>query len=210
MDSRAEAVLRVQPLSRAEIRTRAERMLRAVAPEQLEHLAPLPARQLILERLEPHGIRVGFEDLPEAVEARTRAPGPEHPANLWALVELRPWDLVALCRQKAPPSRALATLAHELGHVVLHVRQLAVRPPRVAPLEQVAPYEEAEWQAWCFAGCLCAPVGVARMELGRGATVAELAASWGISRVFLARHLARYGLAEDTEQDNRQLALEGA
>ncbi|WP_334178826.1 ImmA/IrrE family metallo-endopeptidase [Pseudoxanthomonas sp.] len=47
------------------------------------------------------------------------------------------------------------TLAHELGHLLLHANQAYQRNMRLA--ENIPPYKSAEWQANTFAGALLMP-----------------------------------------------------
>lgn len=204
---------RVPPLSREDIRAKAEQVLRASAPELLERPAPLPVGEFAAGSLERYGINFVPAELPVLVEAQAKE-GPGRPGP-WAIIELPGSAYRRLRGHGEVFPRLRATVAHELGHAVLHVRQAAERRRRGLPALDVAPalevpfFENAEWQAWCFAGCLCAPPAVLAPLVERGEDLRQLADTFGISRSFTRQHLERYGLeVKDMEMD-RQLALQG-
>lgn len=92
---------------------------------------------------------------------------------------------------------ARATVAHELGHAVLHVEYLRRRSHQgMAHLLQrqsssgMMTIERSEWQAWCFGTCLLAPrAGIE--SLGPSATIGDLARHFGVSRDLMNIHLDR-------------------
>lgn len=91
---------------------------------------------------------------------------------------------------------ARSTVAHELGHAVMHVRHIraslrtgALGLKRTSRSD-LPHFESAEWQAWAFAGCLLIP----RRTIGAmvGQPLREVAATYGVSSAFLAKHLRRF------------------
>lgn len=106
-------------------------------------------------------------------------------------------------------NRARATVAHELGHAVLHVpyirqqrqqghEKALVRVTRA----QLAPYRDPEWQAWAFAGCLLMPRG--SLESMQGRSLVDVARVHGVSTQFAAAHCARLKVPVGaTEPDER-------
>ena len=67
------------------------------------------------------------------------------------------------------------TIAHEIGHYILHNKQMCVLT-RVYAGETVKTYEDPEWQADAFAGEFLCPA-----EVAKDLTVNEIVARYGIS-----------------------------
>ncbi len=68
------------------------------------------------------------------------------------------------------------TIAHEIGHYILHANPNMARYPRIYPGDDVKPYEDSEWQADAFAGeflCPCQAI--------KGMTPEEVANKFGVS-----------------------------
>lgn len=73
--------------------------------------------------------------------------------------------------------RDRATMAHELGHLLLHGQ---VQFARRVPMRQIPPYRSSEWQANCFAGELLVPKWW--LDRQRGLGVDEVASVCRVSR----------------------------
>ena len=67
------------------------------------------------------------------------------------------------------------TIAHEIGHYILHNKQMSVLT-RVYPGERVKTFEDPEWQASAFAGEFLCPASKTH-----GLSVAKLAVKFGVS-----------------------------
>ncbi len=68
------------------------------------------------------------------------------------------------------------TIAHEIGHYILHTNPRMARYPRIYPGDDVKPYEDSEWQADAFAGeflCPCQTI--------QGMTPKQVAEKYGVS-----------------------------
>lgn len=68
------------------------------------------------------------------------------------------------------------TIAHEIGHYILHANPAVARYPRIYPGDDVKPYEDSEWQADAFAGeflCPCQTI--------QGMTPEQIAEKYGVS-----------------------------
>lgn len=68
------------------------------------------------------------------------------------------------------------TIAHEIGHYILHANPRIVKYPRIYPGDNVMPYEDSEWQADAFAGeflCPCQAI--------KGMTPEQTANKYGVS-----------------------------
>jgi hypothetical protein len=66
------------------------------------------------------------------------------------------------------------TLAHELGHLLMHTGN----PVQMARGQSVKPYVDAEWQADAFAGAFLMPAD----EVRRCVSINEIMARFGVSR----------------------------
>lgn len=97
---------------------------------------------------------------------------------------------------------AQSTMAHELGHAILHVPELhtANRIQRVLGDEVAAlrrsrrkdlvAYKDPEWQAWHCAGCLCMPAELLH-QMPVVADAADVADAFNVNEVFARAHLDR-------------------
>ena len=78
-------------------------------------------------------------------------------------------------RARRGEGRDRFTIAHEIGHYILHNTNLLTLT-RVYPNEKVKPYEDVEWQADAFAGeLLCPSCAIADMEVN------DIANFYGVS-----------------------------
>ena len=68
------------------------------------------------------------------------------------------------------------TIAHEIGHYILHTGSEMVRFHRIYPGDNVKPYEDSEWQADSFAGEFLCPA-----QSIKGMDAQDVAAKYGIS-----------------------------
>lgn len=78
-------------------------------------------------------------------------------------------------RAVAGHGRDRFTIAHELGHYLLHNRQMCVLT-RIYGSEKILPYEDPEWQADAFAGEFLCPVTATT-----GISVKRLSEKYGVS-----------------------------
>lgn len=90
-------------------------------------------------------------------------------------------------------NRARATVAHELGHAVLHVPYLRRIRAQGQPWLKVSrthleSSRDPESQAWAFAGCLLMPRSLLSTTQG---AFTELARVYGVSHSFARAHMAR-------------------
>jgi hypothetical protein len=188
-----ETVVEVPPLSlkdieqrSAEVRDLLVSLTRAAGPA-------LPWDELV----DRHLPRAGLLFYPASVaelEDREAATDPSGEGAIHIL--MRPELYEALTDPGPGGNRARATVAHELGHAVLHVPFLRRQRGQAQPLTrvsraQLAPFRDPEWQAWAFAGCLLMPRSLlvaTRKPLG------EVARAHGVSSQFAAAHYARLRL----------------
>lgn len=78
-------------------------------------------------------------------------------------------------RAVAGLGRDRMTIAHELGHYLLHNKQMGMLT-RVYDNEQIKTFEDPEWQATAFAGELLCPA-----EFTKGLSADEIAEKYGVS-----------------------------
>lgn len=184
---------RVRGRSRANIAHEAERFLRLHAPEHLDGAGAVDLAQLVDYGLQDAGIvvyPVSDENLPDA-EAETRAS-----EGRWLEIWMREEFFSALFERDANTNRARSTLAHEIGHAVLHEPDVrtgrhlpAALALRRAPRSELKPYEDSEWQAHMFAGALLLPrPALQQTDLNDHAA---LAIRFDVSEAFVRSHLRR-------------------
>lgn len=133
---------------------------------------------------------VSADELPDS-EAETRA-GEGRWLEIWMQVDF--YD--ALFEPNSNTNRARSTLAHEIGHAVLHAvdvrtgrhrpHALALRRVRRSELE---PFRDSEWQAHTFAGALLMPrPALRKLKLDN---TRALAHEFQVSESFARSHLKR-------------------
>lgn len=181
----------VQPRSTESIAQVAERFLRRRAPEYLSSGRALDLSHLVDYGLQKEGIMVypvSADELPES-EAETRA---ARCLEIWMRAEF----YEALFEANSNTNRARSTLAHEIGHAVLHdvdVRTGHHRPHALALRRglrsELEPFKDSEWQAHTFAGALLMPRPALR-KVKCDDTLA-LAAQFQVSEAFVRSHLKR-------------------
>lgn len=80
-------------------------------------------------------------------------------------------------RARKGEGRDRFTIAHEIGHYILHNSSLLALT-RVYPNEEVKPYEDVEWQADAFAGeLLCPSYALKKSKM----TIEQIAKFYGVS-----------------------------
>lgn len=101
--------------------------------------------------------------------------------------------------------RYRSTLAHEIGHSLLHVR-----PIQRAGLSQIfsqqkgptlyradaniEPFRDPEWQAWEFAGSILMPKRALLKSIDEGASVNDLAQIFDVNAAFVTSRLGKLRL----------------
>lgn len=187
--------IRMPPITKATMQALGTELAKLLQPSLLAG-EPLNLPLLVDERLQSLGIDVYPEgnkwDLPDPdVAAWTET----LPDRTRIVVRQDIWDAFV-----EPPPRshfARATLAHELGHALLH--SPVIRRRRKANATELLArrsttsmltIEQPEWQAWCLAGCLAMPeAAVDRMPVRNEFT---LSSQFAVSVDFARQHLARY------------------
>ncbi|MDQ3221866.1 MAG: ImmA/IrrE family metallo-endopeptidase [Gemmatimonadota bacterium] len=191
-----EEVLVVPPARKAEIEELADSLLHRLCPANLQEPQPLDALALI-DQLEHFGIHFmpgSFEEMGHRIGLAV--PSGDGPVNV--LIREDQWESLLAGGRRANMSRA--TVAHELGHALIHVpfvRRKLKYPGgqntlnRVSSME-IPAYLNSEWQAWMFAGALLAPrqalMKVLPLSVHRVAEVFE------ISMDLASRHVRRLDL----------------
>lgn len=172
----------------------AEAALEELYPAALRSPQPVDLCHLIDTELPRHGIHISpasFLELGNR-EAVTDPAGDDEIEIL--LLEDRYEDLFA---GGSKANRARATVGHELGHGVLHVpviRRWRKLPTANLLLARTAranmqPWEDPEWQAWCFAGAFLVPARTLRPI--RGEDLWTLAQFYNVSPDFMRSRLKR-------------------
>jgi len=159
-----EKVPEVRPRSFSEIESIATAVLEALAPEMLIEPMALDIAELIDYKLGDLGIwvhPVSFAEMPDN-EADTTVKR-DGESQIRILYEF--WD--DLFNGGPNARRPRATIAHELGHAILHRREFQGWREQAARDEtftlarkarrEIPAFKEPEWQAWAFAGSLLMP-----------------------------------------------------
>lgn len=93
-----------------------------------------------------------------------------------------------------------STLAHEVGHALMHVRDYRTKKQmlkfihekehlRAYREEKIVTYRNPEWQAWRFAGAILMPEEVFRDAVFRGDNVQILAKRFNVNPAFIRSRL---------------------
>lgn len=90
--------------------------------------------------------------------------------------------------------RSRMTLAHELGHLVMHPGASKLRTDFLSSTNQLKPFESAEWQANKFASLFLMPLHIVRefqnaSQLSESCRVSLQAAQIRMSELHLKKHL---------------------
>lgn len=184
---------RVRNRSTSDIALAAEDFLRRHAPDHLDGGGALDLVRLADHELQQAGVQVypvHSDELPDA-EAETRASD-----GRWIEILVREELYRALYEADANTNRARSTLAHEIGHAILHEPEVragrhlpAELALRRAPRNELKPYQDSEWQAHTFAGAVLIPRPALRKVNAKDE--GALAALFGVSEAFVRSHLRR-------------------
>ncbi len=183
-----ERVPRVAPLSKRDLVELADELLRRLQPAALESPRPVDIVRLVegdLERV------LGVAVYPVKAD---EIPGSE--ASTGGRVILVREDQLDFLHRGGPIGwRARATIAHELGHVLLHREILeethTLRKTELVPRKELRAYEDPEWQAWTLAQCFLMPMRTVQMLEDRRAET--LSAVYDVSGPFASGYLRRFG-----------------
>jgi hypothetical protein len=197
--SAAIGVIPMPPVSMSTIEGLADAVLEELCPQALLSPMPIPLLSLVDYRLPEMGIHVApveDGDLPGAAAITD----PESTDGINIMVRSSVW--LDFIRGGRRAHFARATIAHEIGHAVLHVRtirrRLATKETskhmlaRVDP-RTIPPYREPEWQAWALAGSFMAP-RASLVQLGPRPSVDLVASTYQISESFAFNHMRRLRL----------------
>jgi len=194
-----ELVLPMPPISMRRIEVLADAVLDVLAPAMTGPTGYAVNVADLIERVLPeHGVDVYPVTAGELGPrfAATRADGDR------TLIRLRDelWDNILAGGRRA--NHARATVFHETGHAVMHVkilRQWGSASSAEVELNRslrrnLRAFEDPEWQAWGLGGCLAAP----RRLLARllPTTLGCLASEFQVSEDFLRRHVRRLRLGD--------------
>ncbi len=158
---------RSRPLSREEICALAWKLREALGATTIKALPVVKILEYGMHRLFPcfNYCIVPVEEMPGR-EAVTYPAANE--------IDIRQDTYEAACRGNP---HACFTLAHELGHLVLHTPETITLAYEAVNAEPPRPYESPEWQADAFAGDFLAPP-----RMLHGLSVDEIAEQFNISR----------------------------
>jgi hypothetical protein len=183
--------------SMAKIEQIAHQRLHELVPDFVGRPRPIDLSCLVDYVLPRHGIHFVpvDDDVLPGIWAFAQPKG-DVGDEIEVLIQESEWTALHSCGRKAHHARG--TVAHELGHAYLHVDQIRRRIalglglPRQVDARKLKSYDNAEWQAWAFAGCFLAP----RASIAAAGTLDadELASIFMTSPRIMTLHLRRLGL----------------
>jgi len=173
-----DQVPRVPPTSWAKLELKAEEVRKKIAPESLLSPCAIDLANLFEFELKLlYGYNYQIKAMPSGIEAMTLCKSKTIILSSETYEGLHDGD-----------GRARFTVAHELGHVIVHAPYLCqstsckqystgVRLNR----SSLAPYEDPEVQANVFAARFLMPTNQVKIMLKAGANEYEIAATFGVS-----------------------------
>jgi len=189
----------VQPLSRAEIERRANRLVAEIDPSLVNSPGEFP----VLEVLEFRSLELLGAEFDVSDELEPGVEGLMDPTMNTPQIRLSPEVYAAL--QEGIP-RARFTAMHEAGHAKLHAIQLREQGLKVqdgrlvfelyrVERRKLRAFEDPEWQANTFAGCVLMP-GPAIMSLAvcGGIQVSAVQRLFGVSYSAAMTRIEKLGL----------------
>lgn len=153
--------------------------------EQAEFMAELVLRD--------HGIVRAPVDVYELARHRGIVDVVEDDISKAAVMMGGPAGPVVILRRRDPPSRKRFSLAHEIGHRILHPAYASVH--ELAPIAARHDYDRLERTVNHFAACLLMPRGWIQEEVAIGRTTDEIAKRFDVSYDAMSRRMRELGLA---------------
>ena len=186
------------PTTMAAIEEVANEFLAMLAPEMLTAPMALDVVRLIEHDLPSHGIHVVPASATEMQDCLGVTDCLSSPTEITILLREDEWS--DLFRDDGRANQPRATVGHELGHTVLHAKEMR-KHAASGDVEKLLPrhdcnavpsYMDAEWQAFAFAGCILAPRRT--IEMVEDPTIRKLAAVYRVSVSLMQKHLGRLKL----------------
>jgi hypothetical protein len=182
----ARKVVKAAPMRSAEIDHLALRIIKQYQPEALERPQEFDIERFYENALEKiAGVRPDYQNLGLPVHGYTDSD------QKISVVDS------ALADNPSQRNRFRATVAHEVGHAVLHVNQFRKQKEflrfthdcedvslRMYREDEIPAYMNPEWQAWRFAKALLMPEKPFRIAHATGMDIRQLAATFGVSADF--------------------------
>ena len=176
-------VVKAEPRSGADIDRIALRIIQTYQPKALEQPQEFDIERFYENALEAlTSVRGDYQDLGLPVHGYTDSD------QQISVVD------TALAENRSKRNRFRATVAHEVGHAVLHVKQFRRRKEilrfthdcedvslRMYREDEIPAYANPEWQAWRFAKALLMPEKTFRMAHASGMNISQLGATFGVS-----------------------------
>jgi predicted transcriptional regulator len=187
----ARKVVKAAPTRSAEIDHLAFRIIKQYQPEALQQPQEFDIERFYENALEKFtGVRPDYQDLGLPVHGYTDSD------QQISVVD------TALAENPSQRNRFRATVAHEVGHAILHVQQFRKRKEllrfthdcedvslRMYREDEIPAYVNPEWQAWRFAKAILMPEKTFRMAHATGMDLRKLAATFGVSVDFARQRL---------------------
>lgn len=191
----AQPVVRARPRSGHMIDELALSVVRKFQPQMLEQLQAFDVERFFeLEVPVFTGINTDYQRLGLGVHAYTD------------ISEMKCVVSVDLMNNETQRPFLHSTLAHEIGHCHMHVREFLRRKTeakfvhdgahglRLYRQESLRTYENPEWQAWRYAGALMMPAQSISIAIADGLTVGDMARMFGVHQPFVRTRLRALGL----------------
>ena len=187
----ARKVVKAAPYRSAEIDFLALRLIRKYQPEAENHPQEFDIERFFENALEATtGVRSDYQNLGLPVHGYTDSD------QKISVVD------TGLAENSSQRNRFRATVAHEVGHAILHVGQFRRRKDllrfthdcedvtlRMYREDEIPAYVNPEWQAWRFAKALLMPEKAFRMAHATGKNLHQLAVTFGVSVDFARQRI---------------------
>ncbi|HEX5736120.1 MAG TPA: ImmA/IrrE family metallo-endopeptidase [Blastocatellia bacterium] len=180
-----------RPRSKIDISHITMEIIRKYQPEMLNKLMPFDIERFYeFDLTDLTGVRPVYEELP---------------LELHGYTDIEQMKCVISNRLADDVSRIQffrSTVAHEVGHAVMHVREFRQRKTLIRLIhnqedaslrlyheEDIPPFRNPEWQAWWFAKSLLMPGVMVRKAVEDGYDVYDLAQTFQVYPAFVLRRL---------------------
>ncbi|MGD9564007.1 MAG: ImmA/IrrE family metallo-endopeptidase [Pyrinomonadaceae bacterium] len=186
-------IMRANPLSRIKIERGVRQVLNDFNPDALSDLVRLDIERMF-EKFVPKrfGIETGYEELSLGIHGYT------DPGRMRSVVATNLVDTM----DKSTRRFGRSTVGHEIGHAVLHAVQFNRKkaearfthddkhtPSYLFRKQDLAVYEDPEWQAWEFCKSLFMPKSATEDAVQRGYTVREISEIIDLNPAFVESRL---------------------
>jgi Zn-dependent peptidase ImmA (M78 family) len=179
------------------IEYRADELLKIVQPNATYSPSQIDVEYIFDNYLQTIGFKTGYIDL-----SHKNAEGYTNAVEKEIFVDKKLLNDASI--HKHMERRLRSTVAHEIGHALLHV---PLMPTYISiqqkggefmrDREDLKPYEDPEWQAWHFANCLIMPAAMVRTvayESMKYEVISNVARVFNVNEAFARTRLRKLNI----------------